>query len=306
MHTLKLFDRYSIVVIIMGIAGICVTETVAECFRNICLEKNYNIDILPNHSRPIEVDMKYDVDKVIAVDTDMNVVGMQISITQTWMDNRIYFSDQGNKIKDGQWIAAPRRMFKEPDNLPKIWIPSIWVFSMTSFEVKKTYEDQSYLAIERVNNSSPLLKQHDPSGRLEHGYFVHYLTQIDVYVQCAMGHNKFPFETHVCNISITSQDQNKQNLIFNTTPDATWNVWTPNIENKQNTRYFNVKILQSYTYDIEYDDDDLWSVTGFKIQLTRRRSEFLLNFMFPSGLCVIISWELLYFPGITLKEELQF
>ena len=185
MHKLKLFDRYSVVVIIIGIARIslvmaqeiCVNKTVEECFRNICIEKNYNIDILPNHSQPIKVDMKYDVDKVISVDTDINVVGMQISITQTWMDNRIYFCDQGNKIKDGQWIAAPRRMFKEPDNLPKIWIPSIWVFSMTSFEVKRTYEDQSYLAIERVNNTHPLLKQHDPLGQHEYNYSVHYILQ---------------------------------------------------------------------------------------------------------------------------------
>ena len=64
------------------------------CFGNICLEDNYDINIMPNHSRPIIVNMKFDVDKMIAVDTDLNIMGVQMSLTQTWQDDRIRFKTE--------------------------------------------------------------------------------------------------------------------------------------------------------------------------------------------------------------------
>ena len=57
---------------------------------------------------------------MIAVDTDLNIMGVQMSLTQTQQDDRIRFKTQ---IDYGEWVAAPLVMFKEPDNLPKIWIP---------------------------------------------------------------------------------------------------------------------------------------------------------------------------------------
>ena len=130
-------------------------ECSGTCYGNICLLDGYSPDDPPKtgDNQTVTVLMQYDIAKVISVDTDLNVGGVQISLTQTWMDNRINFR-HGSDVDEGQWVAAPRRMYKEPDNLPKIWVPSIWVFSMTSFEVKRTYEDQSYLAIEKINSTN--------------------------------------------------------------------------------------------------------------------------------------------------------
>ena len=270
------------------------------CFGNICLEDNYDINIMPNHSRPIMVTMKFDVDKMIAVDTDLNIMGVQMSLTQTWQDDRIRFKTQ---IDYGEWVAAPLMMFKEPDNLPKIWIPRLWVHSMAKFEVKRTYDDQSYLAVERVNYTSNLLRQQNITNLKRDHYFVHYLTQFDVYVKCSMDHYKFPFEEHICNISMTSSDLHNKYIIFENTTHG-WNTWNPSIEKRHQTRYFAAEIEEQYTYDKDYDDGNKWSTTGFRIRLRRRRSEFIWNYMFPSGLCVVVSWSTFVLPSKNVEGRI--
>ena len=286
-------DRMPIYVFLLSIAKFVLVYCKAkDCFGNICLEKDYDIDIMPSHSRPIVVNMKYDVDRVMSVDTDINLMGVQISLTQTWRDDRISFKD---KIDYGEWIAAPIQMFDEPDALPKIWMPRIWVHSMAKFEVKKTFNDQSYLAVEKVNYTLRQHKHRKVPSQPEDHYVVHYLTQFEVYVKCNMDHHKFPFEEHFCNISMTSADLHNDYLIFNSTrPD--WNKWDTNIAQRHKTRYFNAEILEPFTYNKSYDDGKEWSTTGFQIRLKRRSSEFFWNYIFPSGLCVVVSWVTFVLP----------
>ena len=293
------------------------SECSGKCFGHICLLGNYSSDDPPTRgdNQTVTVLMQYDIDKVISVDTDLNVVGVQISLTQTWMDNRICIKEDGYQ-KDDEWVTAPSRMFKDPNNLPEIWIPSIWVFSMSSFETKKTYEDQSYLGVEKITTTSynsNMLKEQDSSNQLQVGFFVHYLTQIDVYVKCPMTHSRFPFEEHFCDISITSSNLNMNHLKFKTLR-AKWNNWGPEITNREKTRYFDVEItnLDQKEITISHDVDtgskhnrhkEKWSLTGFRIHLTRRWKEFFVNFMLPAGLCVIISWITFLIPRESVEAR---
>ena len=287
-------DRLPILIFLVWIAKFIFVYCAAkECFGNICLEDNYNIDIMPD-SRPVVVNMKYAVDRVMSVDTDINLMGVQMSLTQSWIDDRISFKEE---IGYGKWIAAPIRMFQEPDALPKIWMPRIWVYSMAKFEVKRTINDQSYLAVEKVNytskpNQDPKVPPNPPGDH----YVVHYLTQFEVYVKCNMDHHKFPFEEHTCDISMTSADLNTEYLIFNTTR-PNWKFRDKKSSTHINqTRYFNAELLESFVYNRSYDDGEQWSTTGFEIRLKRRRSEFFWNYMFPSGLCVVVSWVTFILP----------
>ena len=174
---------------------------------------------------------------------------------------------------------------------------------MAKFKVKRTYDDQSYLAIERVHYTLPLLKQQNTTNLQHDHYLVHYLTQFDVYVKCSMGHFKFPFEEHLCNISMISSDlRNKYNIFKNTKHG--WNTWNPSIDKRHQTRYFAAEIEEQYTYNKDYDDGNKWSTTGFRIRLRRRRSEFIWNYMFPSGLCVVVSWSTFVLPSKKIEGRI--
>jgi hypothetical protein len=265
-----------------------------ECFENICLEAGYCRDIRPAReiSEAIVVDMKYEIDDVISVDTELNVVGVQVSLTQTWMDNRVNTSKNvQRRVEQGEWISAPGRMYKQDETMPEIWTPTLWIYSMTNFEVKRTYEDQSYLAVEKPihdsNRSSELLKRHSKSPKQD-GYFLHYFTQFDVYVKCDMDYNYFPFDTHICHFEMTSVDLNANILKFKTTPTPDWH-YGKKLNTQYKTRYFNSEIHPLEEKNRTYSNSP-WSITGFKLQLTTRRSEYVYNYMFPSALCVIVSW----------------
>ena len=100
----------------------------SECYENICLEAGYCRDIRPTRGpgEPIIVDMKYEIDDIISVDVDLKQVGVQISLTQTWIDNRVNASKKVESLFDnGEWISAPSMMYNEVDVFPQIWTPRI-------------------------------------------------------------------------------------------------------------------------------------------------------------------------------------
>ena len=83
----------------------------SECYENICLEAGYCRDIRPQRDpgEPIIVDMKYEIDDIISVDIDLKVVGVQISMTQTWIDNRVNVSKKvESQFDNGELVSVPQ------------------------------------------------------------------------------------------------------------------------------------------------------------------------------------------------------
>ena len=290
------------IIILLGVIPFCTVTTIVNlpdktCYGNICLENGYECDVRPSreNGHPIIVDMKYQVDSVISVDSDLNIVGIQLSLQQTWMDNRVTARNE-TLVENGAFISAPRTLYKEPDTLPKVWMPQIWVFSMTNFEIRQTFADQSLLYLTRSKKEWPStadrLKRHSPS--LESGYFLVYYTQFDLYTKCNMKYDRFPFDRHLCYINISSADLDANILKFTTTPLPTWHYNKPAFTK---TRHFDVSILPLEDYENEtmYENTP-WSITGFKLDLIRRRSEYVYNYMSTSALCVIASWASFVIP----------
>ena len=202
--------------ILFGVIPFCKVTTIVHlaektCYGNICLENGYESDDWPSRKdgNPIIVDMKYEVDSIISVDSDLNIVGIQLSLEQTWMDNRLSAKNE-SLVENGAFVSAPRTLYKEPDTLPKVWLPQIWVFSMTNFQIRETFADQSLLYLTRSKkewpNTADRLNRHSPSA--ESGYFLVYYTQFDLYTKCNMKYERFPFDRHLCYINISSADLN--------------------------------------------------------------------------------------------------
>ena len=124
------------------------TNSSRICYGNICIEPDYSIDLSPKRKdgKPLIVDMKYKIDSIISVDCDLNIVGLQLSLQMSWMDNRVSAKNE-QLLENGAFVSAPKTLYMEPDTLPKVWIPSIWVYSMTEFNLKTTLTDQALLSL---------------------------------------------------------------------------------------------------------------------------------------------------------------
>lgn len=289
-------------IILLGVILFCAVKAILNppektCYGNICLNSDYDADIWPSRAEgeQIIVDMKYEIDSILSVDSDLNIVGIQLSLQLTWMDNRITANNE-TLVENGAFIPAPRTLYKEPDTLPKVWIPTIWIFSMTHFEIRKTFTEQSLLYLTRSKlvwpDTAERLKRHSPSSTS--GYFLVYYSQFDVYTKCNMKYERFPFDKHLCYINITSADLNANVLKFTTIPEPKWHY---NKSDFNKTRHFNVKILPLEEYENEtiYENRP-WSITGFKLDLERRQAEYVYNYMSTSALCVIASWTSFVIP----------
>ena len=277
-------------VFLLGVIPFLVSDDIniieKECHDNFCLESDYNSDNRPprDDSQPVIVDMQYEIDNIISVNDDLKVIGIQVSLEQTWMDNRISAKNE-SLVDDGRMMSAPRHLYEDPNNLPMVWIPQLWFIDMTSI---LRFEEQSYLYLSRANKSlghhdADLLERHSSSA--ESGYFLIYYTQFDVYVKCNMNYQRFPFDRHLCKVKISSPEYNANEVKFTTTPVPAWRH-----NKKQNTKYFDVNIVPSESYENQsIYKNTTYSVTGFKLNLIRRYTEYLWNYMLPAALCVVVS-----------------
>ena len=270
-----------------------------KCFGNLCIENDYSVDLSPTRKdeKPIIVDMKYEVDSIISVDCDLNIVGIQLSLQMCWMDNRVSAKND-SLLKNGAFLPAPKTLYMEPDTLPKLWIPSIWVFSMTEFNLKTTLTDQALLFLireERSDNKTNERLTRHASRDEKLGNFLLYEIQFDLYVKCNMKYHLFPFDKHLCYVNISSTDLDANVLKFITTPRPDWHYAKNDFKS---TRYFDAKIfpLEPYENETLYENS-AWSITGFKLEIKRRRAEYVFNYLCTSALCVIVSWTSFLMPS---------
>ena len=109
-----------------------------------------------------------------------------------------------------------------------------------------------------------------------------------------MKYERFPFNKYLCYINITSTDLNANIVKFTTTPAPTWHY---NKSDFNKTRHFGVKIIPLAEYEnLTMYKNKPWSLTGVIIELIRRRTEYVYNYMSPSALWVVASWAIFIIP----------
>ena len=76
--------------------------------------------------------MAFVVDNILSVDDDHNIIGLTLSLRQTWMDNRIY-PRKGALLENGGWLPAPTRMGRNPETgiSAHVWMPKIFIYWLT-------------------------------------------------------------------------------------------------------------------------------------------------------------------------------
>lgn len=264
-----------------------------KCYENICLQSNYDRDQKPpsHNGEPILVDMTYILDNILSVDSDLNIVGIQLSLMQTWMDTRIFLKNQSFSENNCDWISLPDSLHKISEQLPTIWIPNIWVYSMTDFKLKYALQQQSVLQMYKADESCPdtlaTLKAISPSTKA--GYLLKYYTQFDLFLKCNMSYEKFPFDDNTCKIQITSANYDINGVKFLMTQNASWRQY----EDKPLTTSFEVAILPLDEKDniVKSETDSRnWSASGFYLRLKRKSLEYVWNYYVTSLLCVFVLW----------------
>ena len=248
---------------------------VRECFDDICIGRGYSTNVPPNsganNNQPITVNMSFQLYNIISVDNDNNVIGMTLSLRQTWMENRIYPKKKSLIEQNGGWLPVPAEMGRNPETgIPqKVWMPKFFIYFLTDMDMKSNFQEQSLLWLSKVGQNR----------------FMNYDSTFDLYLKCHMEYHRYPFDEHICPIKFSSSDLNATRLVLQTAAPTKWH------RHKIAIGYFDIEILPlNEKEQIEIWEGERWSVAGFKLKLKRTYWRYIWNYYLSSGLFVLVSW----------------
>ena len=245
-----------------------------QCDGNLCFKEGYDFeherDIPPSsdhlNGSPVVVNIGFKIDSILSVDSDHNIVGLGITLHQSWIDNRVF---PKHKLQKDDWLPIPSRLGRNPETglSEKIWLPNLYIYSMVKMEVKSNFQDQILMWITQKDN-----KNH-----------IHYNSQIELYIKCPMKYLRYPFDQHECPIKISSADLSLRKLRFNITNPTEWG------RNVNEVGPFNITNLPfNQTELIDVWEGEKWSIAGFKLRLKRRYWQHVFNYYLSSGMYMYI------------------
>ena len=215
--------------------------------------------------------MEFQMYNIIEIDSDSNVVGVTLSLRQTWMENRIY-PRKPSLIKNNEgWLPLPAEMGRNPETgiSKEVWMPKFFIYWLKEMDLKTNFQEQSLLWLSKVEGNR----------------YLNYDSVFDLYIKCPMVYRRYPFDEHICAVKFSSADLNATRLIFKMTSPAKWH------RHNISMGYFEVDILPlegEELYDIW--EGEKWSISGFKLKLKRSYWRYIWNYYLSSGLFVLVSW----------------
>ena len=243
------------------------------CFDDICLEDGYTPDVAPSSkTNPAlnVVNMAFEINNILSVDHDHNIIGLTLSLRQTWRDDRVFLKTP-YIIGNGGWLPAPARMGRDPETgIPKeIWMPKFYIYWLLKMEIKTNYQQQTQIWISKEHNN----------------LYINYDSLFDLYLKCPMQYHAYPFDVHECSVKFSSADFNATRLIFNDSVPVKWGRL------KNTLGQWDADIIPLDSVELT----DLWegearSVSGFKLRLRRKYWKYIFSYYLTSGLFVVISW----------------
>ena len=123
----------------------------ATCFNDVCLQPGYSSDVAPSppeNQSLIIVRLEYALDNILSVDHDHNILGITLSLRQSWVDNRV-FARNKSMLENGGWLAAPTRMGRNPETgIPEhIWMPKFYIYWLFEMVIKTNFQQQTLIWI---------------------------------------------------------------------------------------------------------------------------------------------------------------
>ena len=259
---------------------------VKKCFDDICLDLGYSKNVPPSseNNSPIVIELAFEVYSIILVDNDHNVIGLTLSLRQSWIDNRIRPRNK-KLLKSNSWLPAPAEMGRNRETgLPQqVWMPKFYVYRLTEMDMKSNFQEQSLLWLSK-----------DKKNR----YF-NYDAIFDLYLKCPMEYQRYPFDEHICSVRFSSADLNATRLIFNMRNAVKWS------RHKINIGYFDVEIIPlNKTELLDSWEGENWSIAGFKLGLKRSYWRYIWNYYLSSGLFVLVSWVSFLVPSNDINARI--
>ena len=239
-----------------GSAAVNCTGT--ELHPRFCLPDNYEANKLPD-TYTVEVDFNE-----LQI-TDVDDIKLEMTLTSEmmlkWHETRLL-----TDFTSGE-IAARKAFVIDYDLHNDIWIPDLYIYNLTGFR-----------HIDVLKNRGQLVFCSDKEVKLT--------TFAEIKVRCEMNFPNFPQDSQLCFVRVGSSnfDHTRLNFTTNEFSKEHKNVFHPS----QSFQIFTSN-LQSGENEI-FTKDAIYSLAGFRVQLLRYASPYVLTYHIPCMGIVLVSY----------------
>ena len=202
--------------------------------------------------------------KILKVNDDECTITLNFEFGMKWTEPRL-------KISSSDTDDMPKRIPFPQSFVEKLWQPKPVIVGLQNIKIHN--HDTVYL----VNKT-----------------ILYCVSEMEVTVYCKMNFNKYPLDSHTCNLWIISKDPAD---IFKYTLD----ILDYRTDNQVRLLEYDFKV---YGHAVKISDGEGLKEryrAGFDISMDRKIQKYIVNHYVPSGLLVMISWvRLLIYSSIRI------
>ncbi|XP_040574738.1 pH-sensitive chloride channel 2 [Lepeophtheirus salmonis] len=253
----------------------CITKSVYSTLSTkgdvIFIPKDY-YKSQPPPSATTSVSLSFDVSEILDIDDYKQMITLKIKVGIRWTDSRLRFN-----------VSSQGRIKVDTDEFRSlIWFPQLVVYNLDMFEPMfgAFYKDEMLMIL----NNEELCHE----------------ARIYTRISCPMNFDKFPFDSQECYFQIGSKIPNTH-ISFNLEylngfkNGSTFSEYSMKLSPLPKLKKQMTEINSSFQFH---------DVTGFILLLSRNPKSYVINYFFPSGLFVVVSWISLVIPPDSIPARI--
>ena len=231
---------------------------------------NYSNTALPiekNSSTPISVRTTIFLSRLDEIDDLSMTFTTTVTLALWWNDQRLI-------TVPGKDPMRCRRIILDSESAARIWKPAVYIFDNVHTDIISAYDESSFIQVFPTSKG------------------LSWVLRVRATVGCDMDFNRYPLDKQDCKFVIGSLVHKSNKLHLNVSL----------------ARIAFIKVKHQYYFDIEEirpemldqannGDVSAYKSGGFKISLRRKVVPFILNYYFPTGQLVAISWISYFIPS---------
>ena len=230
--------------------------------KGACVTKNYRNFISPQEGGT-KVISTIEYERIREVDAKKQTISIDILLKLRWFDPNI-------RMKYAEKIKVKESISLRSKKMDIIWIPDLYIWNMTSVKPKLEW---AMLKRSRILTTRGNMKER----KEKHGAYIELRYEVKTTIYCKFKYGLYPMDTQKCSVRIGG-DSDQANFVLN---DEKKNYHMP-------TSYTAVGLNMDITFFEENNDDGKQSV-GFKVEMSRLISPFMMKYYIPCIAIVLVS-----------------
>ena len=236
-----------------------------------CLPDSYNdeenpfqhANLAPNKPLPWNYNFEFVLNGIREIDDMSQSISLSMYFKIRWFEPRLKINETAKAWTELQ-LGPPGEVTVSQQNLRYLWYPELEIYGIEKFRIFNVLKKQSGLRITKER-------------------IIIYEVSAEVKIACKMDFDKYPLDNQTCLFQVGSYYGSKETIVCS----SNWKYDTSKQKNLDHI--VSLKDLPVVHQTISLSSGD-YSVCGFSILLSRKKTQVFFQIYMPSFMFVLASW----------------